>query len=531
MIINKNNLICIIFILIIFFFIYMYLQTYYKSKVSSRISSGISNNLKKENFLSTGEFGYFQNVNRIRISTDTPYLTITGFFAYDANGNLINLSNIGSPIIGSIYLENTGINKWDANGVLKWIPLNMNRRIDDALNTTNNINNNFGLNLPSAGFPVLLEAEPSRGAFTFNSFQSSTGYYNTIWNYTFNNPMNISCVEFMGRKDCCNDRLNYICELIDINNNIIARQISGSNATVFIPSNQSFDNLIHNVFVADPTIIPINQPSYGPQNFLPIKSFFILLSNYYIPKQNITQPPTVGNTTQSQTVGNTTQPPTVGNTTTTAGNTTTTSGNTTTTAGNTTTTSGNTTTTSGNTTTTSGNTTTTSGNTTTTSGNTTTTSGNTTVGNTSTTSGNTTVGNTSTTSGNTTVGNTTQSQTVGNTTQSQTVGNTIDNNISMPTMPTMPTIQTFPSNLDMLNIPMATPVQITDLIDKGLGVELLTRNGILMNQQYKGPSTNILQTDFTGTSNIYSPFLFYNKGSTEKFIGVNKIHPEEKFFN
>ena len=101
----------------------------------------------------------------------------------------------------------------------------------------------------------------------------------------------------------------------------------------------------------------------------------------------------------------------------------------------------------------------------------------------------------------------------------------------MPTMPTMPTIQTFPSNLDMLNIPMATPVQITDLIDKGLGVELLTRNGILMNQQYKGPSTNILQTDFTGTSNIYSPFLFYNKGSTEKFIGVNKIHPEEKFFN
>ena len=123
MIINKNNLICIIFILIIFFFIYMYLQTYYKSKVSSRISSGISNNLKKENFLSTGEFGYFQNVNRIRISTDTPYLTITGFFAYDANGNLINLSNIGSTNIGSIYLENTGINKWDANGVLKWIPL------------------------------------------------------------------------------------------------------------------------------------------------------------------------------------------------------------------------------------------------------------------------------------------------------------------------------------------------------------------------------------------------------------------------
>ena len=33
----------------------------------------------------------------------------------------------------------------------------------------------------------------------------------------------------------------------------------------------------------------------------------------------------------------------------------------------------------------------------------------------------------------------------------------------------------------------------------------------------KSPSTNIVQTHFNGTSNVYSPFLYYNKGLNEQF--------------
>ena len=70
----------------------------------------------------------------------------------------------------------------------------------------------------------------------------------------------------------------------------------------------------------------------------------------------------------------------------------------------------------------------------------------------------------------------------------------------------------------MTNIPNATPMQLIDLIDKGLGVQLLTRDGNAMDHSFGGPSTNIVQTNFTGLSNMYTPFLYFDKGTTEKFL-------------
>ena len=46
-------------------------------------------------------------------------------------------------------------------------------------------------------------------------------------------------------------------------------------------------------------------------------------------------------------------------------------------------------------------------------------------------------------------------------------------------------------------------------------------SGIRSNTQNKeGPSTNIVQINFKGTSNIYSPYLYYNKGISEKFTSI-----------
>jgi len=82
--------------------------------------------------------------------------------------------------------------------------------------------------------------------------------------------------------------------------------------------------------------------------------------------------------------------------------------------------------------------------------------------------------------------------------------------------------------------PNMTPEQITSLLNSGIDIKTLMQQsqgqggqsdiptslnsqGVKMSSQFKGPSTNIVQTDFSGTSNIYSPYLYYNKGSTEKF--------------
>jgi len=76
----------------------------------------------------------------------------------------------------------------------------------------------------------------------------------------------------------------------------------------------------------------------------------------------------------------------------------------------------------------------------------------------------------------------------------------------------------------MQQIPVATPGMITNLLNNGIGIDYITSQGMGLNSAYRGPSTNIVQTNFSGTSNVYSPFLYYNKGSSEKFIG-KLYHP------
>ena len=70
------------------------------------------------------------------------------------------------------------------------------------------------------------------------------------------------------------------------------------------------------------------------------------------------------------------------------------------------------------------------------------------------------------------------------------------------------------------NIPVISPSQTLALLNAGVNMDVLTSQGMSMNSAYKGPSTNIIQTNFNGTSNIYSPYLYYNKGLGEHFNGL-----------
>ena len=65
-----------------------------------------------------------------------------------------------------------------------------------------------------------------------------------------------------------------------------------------------------------------------------------------------------------------------------------------------------------------------------------------------------------------------------------------------------------------------SPDQTIGLLNSGVNLDTLSSKGIAMNSAHRGPSTNIVQTNFTGTSNIYSPYLYYNKGVNEQFSGL-----------
>ena len=104
---------------------------------------------------------------------------------------------------------------------------------------------------------------------------------------------------------------------------------------------------------------------------------------------------------------------------------------------------------------------------------------------------------------------------------------------TMPTttMPisTMPTTQSTMSSttkqssistMPTSNVPQITTTQLVNVLNNGYNLNTLTSSGSSMNSSYKTPSTNIVQTDFSGTSNIYSPYLYYNKGINEKFSGL-----------
>ena len=81
--------------------------------------------------------------------------------------------------------------------------------------------------------------------------------------------------------------------------------------------------------------------------------------------------------------------------------------------------------------------------------------------------------------------------------------------------------------------PNITPEQLAKLINSSNNINnllpiinnngtIISDKGIKINSKYRGPSTNILQKDYKGTTNVYSPFLYYNKGTSEKFTSVNK---------
>ena len=76
------------------------------------------------------------------------------------------------------------------------------------------------------------------------------------------------------------------------------------------------------------------------------------------------------------------------------------------------------------------------------------------------------------------------------------------------------------------SLPAISPTQINSLINSGVNLNtlmshdkgtVLSSKGISRSAKYQGPASNIVQTDFHGTSNIYSPYLYYNKGTNEQF--------------
>ena len=98
---------------------------------------------------------------------------------------------------------------------------------------------------------------------------------------------------------------------------------------------------------------------------------------------------------------------------------------------------------------------------------------------------------------------------------------------SIPSIPTIPTISNPNINLliqDMYKeYPNLSPEQITSLLNAGINVNKLSSDttslgnaGISLNPYDLGPSTNIYQADYKGTTNIYSPYLYYGKGTTDQ---------------
>ena len=46
----------------------------------------------------------------------------------------------------------------------------------------------------------------------------------------------------------------------------------------------------------------------------------------------------------------------------------------------------------------------------------------------------------------------------------------------------------------------------------------MSERGIHLNSKIKGPRTNLYQKNFSGTSNVYSPYLHYNKNNTDNIV-------------
>jgi hypothetical protein len=54
-----------------------------------------------------------------------------------------------------------------------------------------------------------------------------------------------------------------------------------------------------------------------------------------------------------------------------------------------------------------------------------------------------------------------------------------------------------------------------DLMKLYLDKKYMSKKGINFNSHLRGSSTNIYQKNFSGTSNVFSPYLYYNKNSND----------------
>jgi hypothetical protein len=120
------------------------------------------------------------------------------------------------------------------------------------------------------------------------------------------------------------------------------------------------------------------------------------------------------------------------------------------------------------------------------------------------------------------------------TTQPQTTKSSSTSTTSQNPIPTVTSSGYLLSDI-MSKFPQLTAEQVTSLLNSGINLlslmsssdvsnpnESVSSSGVKMSNQYKTPQSNIIQTDFSGTSNIFSPFLYYNKNSGEAFTNVQK---------
>ena len=105
---------------------------------------------------------------------------------------------------------------------------------------------------------------------------------------------------------------------------------------------------------------------------------------------------------------------------------------------------------------------------------------------------------------------------------------TTTNNITTTTKPTSKPTST-PTTTSNASVQLL-PDRVIDLLNGGMNLNILSSDGIMYNPSNGGPTTNIIQTDYTGTSNIYSPYIYYNKGVSEKFAARDSDTDKKYYF-
>ena len=73
--------------------------------------------------------------------------------------------------------------------------------------------------------------------------------------------------------------------------------------------------------------------------------------------------------------------------------------------------------------------------------------------------------------------------------------------------------------------PNISSEEIVSLLNSGVDLmklysdkNYMSEKGMNFDSQMRGPSTNIYQKNFSGTSNVYSPYLHYNKNNTDNIV-------------